>query len=68
MIEKDALGSACGRGWFKSTYSGGASGCVEVRFDTDLVFVRDSKDRRAGQPVVGVPSGEWASFLDTIRH
>jgi Domain of unknown function (DUF397) len=68
LIERDPRVSTSDRGqWFKSTYSGGASGCVEIKFDTGSVFVRDSKDGRQDRPVVGVPAGGWVSFLDTIR-
>ncbi|GAB3443401.1 hypothetical protein GCM10027436_30220 [Actinophytocola sediminis] len=69
MIERFTPVFTVDRGsWFKSTHSSSAAGCVEVKFDTDLVFVRDSKDRRARQPVVGVPIGGWVSFLDTVRR
>lgn len=35
-------------GWFKSTFSGGASdNCVEVRFAEDVTSVRDSKNPNA---------------------
>jgi uncharacterized protein DUF397 len=54
-------------GWFKSSYSNSAGGsCVEVRFDLDVISVRDSKDRRASQPTIGMPSEGWNSFLTTI--
>lgn len=39
--------------------------CVEVCFGTDLVYIRDSKERGAG-PVLGVPAGGWAPFLDEV--
>lgn len=69
MIEGGVPASVSDRGgWFKSTHSSNSGGCVEVRFDTDVVFVRDSKDCRADRPVVGVPAGGWASFLDGLRR
>lgn len=55
-------------GWFKSTLSTNAAGCVEVRFGSGLVFVRDSKDERDSRPVIGVPPGGWVSFLDSVRR
>ncbi|GAA4888867.1 DUF397 domain-containing protein [Pseudonocardia sp. C8] len=52
--------------WFKSTFSNpDGNQCVEVFFGTDLVHIRDSKDRGAG-PVLSVPAGHWARFLDEV--
>lgn len=52
--------------WFKSSRSKpNGNECVEVRFGTDLVYIRDSKDRGAG-PVLSVPTGHWARFLDEV--
>jgi hypothetical protein len=47
--------------WFKSSFSNGSQTCVEVRFDSDHVAVRDSKDP-AG-PILTFPRGEWTAFL-----
>jgi Domain of unknown function (DUF397) len=56
-----------GNEWFVSSFSNASGGCVEVRFvEHGVVLVRDSKDRRASQPIVGVPSYGWVSLLKTI--
>lgn len=52
-------------GWFKSSASNPAQDCVEVRFDGDLVHVRDSKDQAAG-PVITVPAQHWPGFLAEV--
>lgn len=52
--------------WFKSSRSNpNGNQCVEVCFGADLVYIRDSKDRGAG-PVLSVPAGDWAMFLDEV--
>ena len=52
--------------WFKSSRSKpNGNECVEVCFGTDLVYIRDSKDRGAG-PVLSIPAGHWARFLDEV--
>ena len=68
MIDKNGLAATDSRGeWRKSSYSNGAGGsCVEIKYDLDAVFVRDSKDRRAGQPIIGLSTGGWNALLDTI--
>ena len=46
-----------------------ASTCVEVRFGTGSVEVRDSKQNHlggAGQPVISVSTEQWAQFVDEI--
>lgn len=53
-------------GWFKSSYSNASGGCVEVKFAAPVLLVRDSKDRKPGQPIIGIPLKAWAEFLDTI--
>ncbi|MCX4096497.1 DUF397 domain-containing protein [Nocardia sp. alder85J] len=59
-------------GWFTSTRTNNGNQCVEVRFDGDVVHVRDSKFRRdpanrdAAEPVVTVSAREWTAFLDTV--
>jgi hypothetical protein len=52
--------------WFKSSYSNASGSCVEVRFTTGSAVVRDSKNRRAGSPVVEFPPASWTSFLRTV--
>lgn len=47
--------------WFTSSYSGANGGeCIEVCF-AELVGVRDSKDRSAGQ--LAVPAPAWDALL-----
>ena len=54
-------------GWRKSSYSNSAGGsCVEIKRGLGAVFLRDSKDRRVGQPIIGVPPEGWNSLLNTI--
>ncbi|OLT44112.1 hypothetical protein BJF85_20625 [Saccharomonospora sp. CUA-673] len=53
------------RGWFKSSFSNPSQECVEVRFDGDVVHVRDTKDHGTG-PVLSVPAGYWADFLEEV--
>ncbi|MFE2754670.1 DUF397 domain-containing protein [Actinosynnema sp. NPDC059335] len=58
--------SATARGWFKSSFSTASGDCVEVRFDGDVVRVRDSKDRGLG-PVLCVGSDRWRRFTRAVR-
>lgn len=52
--------------WFKSTFSNpDGNQCVEVFFDTDLVHIRDTKNRGSG-PVISVPCSQWEGFLDEV--
>ncbi|MBB5155936.1 DUF397 domain-containing protein [Saccharopolyspora phatthalungensis] len=59
-------------GWFKSSFSSPSQSCVEVRFDGDLVSVRDSKYRRdpandlAQEPIITVTADQWGALLDEI--
>lgn len=56
-------------GWFKSSKSNDGPNCVEVRFDGDLVHLRDSKYLRdpandpATQPLITLKAEDWDSFL-----
>ncbi|MFI5781956.1 DUF397 domain-containing protein [Nocardia sp. NPDC051570] len=56
--------------WRKSSYSSGEGQCVEVRFDTTTILLRDSKFQRnpandpAAQPIITLPSESWPVFLD----
>ncbi|XVS66880.1 DUF397 domain-containing protein [Actinosynnema sp. CA-299493] len=54
--------SATARGWFKSSFSTASGDCVEVRFDGDVVQVRDTKDQGGG-PVLTVQAPAWDDFL-----
>ncbi|TQM79461.1 uncharacterized protein DUF397 [Saccharothrix saharensis] len=53
---------ATARGWFKSSFSTASGDCVEVRFDGDVVLVRDTKDRGDG-PVITLDAVRWDDFL-----
>lgn len=50
--------------WFKSSYSGDASGnCVEACPQPGVVFIRDSKcNAEPGAPVLGFTTEAWSAF------
>ncbi|MFC8526622.1 DUF397 domain-containing protein [Nocardia sp. NPDC057227] len=52
--------------WFVSSYSSDRQTCVEVRFRTGRVEVRDSKSP-SGSPVLSWPAHEWTAFTAAIR-
>ncbi|MEV6771310.1 DUF397 domain-containing protein [Nocardia sp. NPDC051030] len=60
-------------GWFKSAHSDHGAACVEVRFDGDLVLIRDSKYLRepgndpAAQPIIAVSVAAWDAFIAGVR-
>lgn len=47
--------------WSKSSYSGAATDCVEVRETPRAVDVRDTKNRGRGH--LSFPAAEWAAFV-----
>jgi hypothetical protein len=51
--------------WRKSSNSGD-SDCVEVALNTELIGVRDSKNRSTG-PVLAFTRDAWASFVSGLR-
>lgn len=56
-----------GDGWFVSSFSNGAGGCVEVRFaNPGVILVRDSKDQRNERPIMGLASPGWTALLGNI--
>jgi len=56
-------------GWHKSSYSNsGGGGCVEVKHGQNATLIRDSKDQRIGQPIIGVTHEGWSSFVTTIAN
>ncbi|WP_280480254.1 DUF397 domain-containing protein [Nocardia cyriacigeorgica] len=58
-------------GWRKSSYSGSNGGaCVEIRFDGDVVRIRDSKytGDPSVQPEIALPVTRWDSFLEHALH
>ncbi|MEV6985498.1 DUF397 domain-containing protein [Sphaerisporangium sp. NPDC051017] len=52
--------------WVKSSYSGEAGGCVEMRAALLGVAVRDSK--RPDGPVLSCPNAEWTAFIDAVKQ
>jgi hypothetical protein len=51
--------------WIKSTRSGANGNCVEVALGTDLVGVRDTKDRSG--PVLMFTAEQWAEFTRAAK-
>lgn len=62
-MSKDLQGS-----WFKSSYSTGATTCVEIRFLGNAVQIRDSKlVGEADEPILTVLSPkDWRAFLRAV--
>ncbi len=62
--------TATDRGWFKASFSNQSTNCVEVRFTTDSVLIRDSKQNEAHadaldqQPTIAHRAVHWPAFLD----
>ena len=53
--------------WIKSSYSGGSDGnCVEVSDHSDLVLVRDTKDRTG--PVLRFTPDSWCKFAIQVKR
>jgi hypothetical protein len=58
-------------GWFTSSYTNG-HGCVEVKFEGDLVHIRDTKYLRdpandpATNPIITLPAIKWKWFLEKV--
>ncbi|MGW4631362.1 DUF397 domain-containing protein [Nocardia sp. NPDC004415] len=59
-------------GWFTSSRSNNGNQCVEVRFDGDIVQIRDSKFRRnprnlgSDEPIITVGAALWTAFLHCL--
>lgn len=69
MTSRVSTGSAIDpNGWFKSSFSNAAGACVEIKFGDGEILVRDSKDKRAGQPILSIAATEWRSFLATVAQ
>lgn len=51
--------------WRKSSRSGDNGACVEVRRSSDVIEVRDSKDRNG--PKLRFSPAEWDAFLAGLR-
>lgn len=52
--------------WFKSSYSSGQYGCVEVARTDAQTWVRDSKQPHEGNLQFG--HEQWQSFLRSLRE
>lgn len=51
--------------WHVSSYSANNAHCVEVALTTDMVGVRDTKDRRGGTLVLAPEA--WSAFVGRIK-
>ncbi|MFJ9554673.1 DUF397 domain-containing protein [Nocardiopsis sp. NPDC101807] len=56
----------CGSRWFKSSYSGTSSNCVEVSDLDDATAMRDSKHPELG--FLAFPVREWDAFIREVRR
>jgi hypothetical protein len=61
MIDKTT--TAPREAWFTSSYTNGSGTCVEVKFDSGTVLVRDTKHRRL---MISMPPAGWSSFVSTL--
>lgn len=52
-------------GWYKSSYSGKETNCVEFRRTPDGVEVRNSK--RPDQATIAYTTSEWDAFLKGVK-
>jgi hypothetical protein len=55
-----------GARWFKSSRSNNGQGCVEVAFNLDGVYVRDTKDRGDG-PILHFTDKQWRAFAAGMK-
>jgi Domain of unknown function (DUF397) len=51
--------------WFKSSYSGGNSNCLETGPLPEGMAIRDSKN--APGPTLAIRAHDWTSFLTAIK-
>ncbi|WP_067964807.1 DUF397 domain-containing protein [Nocardiopsis trehalosi] len=51
--------------WHKSSYSDGATNCLEVRETERAVYVRDTQHRGLGH--LGFPVKEWAALVSGVK-
>ena len=66
LIEEVATRVETAGNWRKSSYSGANGGeCVEVARTSDVVMVRDTKDRCGS--TLSVPVGVWRVFVSSVR-
>jgi hypothetical protein len=50
--------------WRTSSWSGPTGECVEVAASTDVILVRDSKNRTG--PILTFPRGTWRRFISDV--
>jgi hypothetical protein len=55
-----------GSQWRKSSYSSSNANCVEVRSETQVIDVRDSKNPDG--PVLSFGSEDWAVFIAGVKQ
>jgi hypothetical protein len=54
------------RHWFKTSYSGAQEpNCIEARFTTGGIDIRDSKDPHG--PILSFDANRWARFLRRLH-
>jgi len=51
--------------WHKSTRSAGIGECVEVAETADTVYVRDTKNRTAGN--LRFDAAQWSAFVAALK-
>jgi hypothetical protein len=51
--------------WRTSSYTGGQGNCVEVANTTDIIIVRDTKDRAGA--VLCVSAAAWQVFTNAFK-
>lgn len=51
--------------WRKSTRSSNNGACVEARYASEHVHVRDSKDRDGSQ--LAFTPGDWTAFVEGVK-
>jgi hypothetical protein len=72
MSEHTPAPARISTGWFKASFSSPSQDCVEVRFEGQVVHIRDSKYRRvpangaAGEPIITVTAEQWTALLDEL--
>lgn len=54
-------------GWFKSSFSANNASCVEIKFDNEVVRIRDTKDHGTGPPIT-TGAAQWRAFLNQIAR
>jgi hypothetical protein len=54
------------RAWRKSSYSGAEANCVQVAGTTDVVLVRDTKNREGA--ALGFNAAAWRAFTGGLKQ